>query len=206
MSYHFYLSISYNSFTVHEVDWDWYLTNSEIPVWCFSPSIWPIFQGLSCGWCQQWRTGFPGECHFGPNLPRYREGKVVWVIGPLQVWEGSFEDLIKSSNDWRSFTFAWERDHDHHMFFRQTTSVTSNIKWFTSLDETSRNKLIHIISFQNSMSSEIHNKWCAKVDINPQMFEVPLCYKLALGLECCNTQLGVMASRHSHYFFVGFKR
>ena len=50
-------------------------------------------------------TGFPGECHFGPNLPRYREGKVVWVIGPLQAWESSFKDLIKSSHVLPSFAF-----------------------------------------------------------------------------------------------------
>lgn len=86
-----------NFFTVHEVGWDWYLTNSEIP---------PIFQGLVLLVpAVKDSTGFPGECHLGPNLPRYREGTVVWVIGPLQAWEGSFKDLIKSSHALPSFTF-----------------------------------------------------------------------------------------------------
>ena len=63
-----------NFFTVHEVGWDWYLTNSEIL---------PIFRGLVL---------------LVPAVEDSTRDSPVSVIGPSQVWEGSFEDLIKSSH------------------------------------------------------------------------------------------------------------
>ncbi len=97
-------------FTVHDVDWDWYLTLRDSP-WCSFPSIWCFF--------------------------------IFWWCATLVLCKfvGSFKDLIKFKQWFTKFHIsAW-------FFVKQLqyTSVTSNIKWFTSLNEASINKLINII-------------------------------------------------------------
>lgn len=150
--------------------------------------IWPIrrfplFFKVSCCWCRQWR------------IARDSPVSVIWVQIYLDIeraqWCGSLV-LCKlgkvvskiSSNQAMLYQVShfWDTGTWPPCVFCQTTSVTYNIKWFASLDETSINKLIHIISFQNSGSSEIHSKGCAKVDINPLLFEVPVWWVLFVCL------------------------
>ena len=167
----FYLSISSQSMKLAETD------------------IWPIrrfplFFKVSCCWCQQWRIARDSpvsvilvQIYLDIERARWCGSLVLCKFGKVvsKIWSNQAM-IYQVSHFWDTGTWP-------PCVFSQTTSVTSNIKWFTSLDETSINKLIHIISFQNSMSSEIHKKWCAMVDINPQMFEVPLWWVLFVLLQ-----------------------